>query len=70
MVSTEKHQTNSRLEELDFLISIMTDLSLKYEGHNKNLLSELISTLNYRKEKEELISVAKYKSKKFSKKKY
>lgn len=53
--------TNNRLEELEFLISILSELS-HYKEHNENLLSELISNLNYRKEREELTTIAKSKS--------
>ena len=53
---------NSRVEELEFLIIIMSDLVYKYKGHNNKLLEELISNLNYRKEKEETTIVAKSKS--------
>ena len=44
---------NTRIEELDFLISIMSELSMKYKNHNTKLLAELISTLEYRKDREE-----------------
>lgn len=56
---------NSRLEELEFLISIMNDLAHKYQGHNTKLLEELISNLNYRKDKEEITTKAKSKSEEY-----
>jgi len=61
MVRT-KQDTNTRVEELNFLISIMKDLSHNYKGHNISLLIELISVLSYRKEKEEHTSAEKSKS--------
>lgn len=56
---------NSRVEELEFLISIMNDLAHKYQGHNTRLLEELISNLTYRKDHEEVTTVAKSKSEQF-----
>ena len=61
--------TNSRIEELDFLISILGDLAHKYKNHNTNLLEELISNLSYRKEKEEVTAVAKFRSEEYLQKK-
>lgn len=55
-------EVNSRVIELEFLISIMNDLVHKYKNHNAKLLEELISNLEYRKEKEELTVEAKAKS--------
>ena len=51
---------NSRVEELDFLIDIMSDLAYHYKEHNENLLKELISNLSYRREKEVNTLVSKY----------
>ena len=61
MDATAEH-CNSRVEELEFLISIMSDLAHKYSGHNETLLEELISNLKYRQEKEEHTLVAKSRS--------
>ena len=60
MDSATEH-TNNRIEELEFLISILSDLS-HYKEHNETLLSELISNLNYRRDREELTTIAKSKS--------
>lgn len=55
-------ESYSRVEELEFLITIMGDLAHTYKNHNTKLLEELISTLNYRKNKEEITVIAKSKS--------
>jgi hypothetical protein len=53
-------ECNSRIDEFDFLISIMSDLAYNYKGHNIRLLEELIANLNYRRvnEKSTIISKA------------
>ena len=61
---------NSRVEELEFLISIMSDLAHKYKGHNINLLEELISNLNYRRNNEEKTTIAKSKSEEYHRQKH
>jgi len=50
---------NTRIQEFDFLISIMNDLCFKYPQHNKKLLENLIQTLQYMKENEENTVIAK-----------
>jgi len=62
-MDTTEH-TNNRIEELEFLISVLSDLA-HYKGHNENLLLELISNLNYRKDREELTTIAKSKSEEY-----
>lgn len=56
---------NTRVEEFEFLITIMSDLAHKYQGHNQNLLEELISNLEYRKDHEETTVIAKCKSEEY-----
>jgi len=46
------NDTYNRVEELEFLISVLSELSTKYKKHNSNLLEEIISTLKYRKANE------------------
>lgn len=60
MVVSEK--VNSRVDELEFLISIMNDLRFKYPSHNKNILESIVSQLEYQKSNEETTVVAKAKS--------
>lgn len=60
---------NTRIEELDFLISIMSDLVFKYKGHNTRLLEELISNLKYRRDNEKTTVIAKHKSEEYQKQK-
>jgi len=55
-------KVNSRVDELNFLISVLNDLAHKYHNHNAKLLEELISNLEYRKGNEELTVEAKAKS--------
>ena len=54
-----KEPINSRVDELEFLISIMNELAHKYKGHNTKLLEELISNLEYRKTNEQTTIKAK-----------
>ncbi len=49
----DNNQCNSRVEEFDFLITIMNDLSRNYNDHNSKVLDELVSNLRYRKTNEE-----------------
>ena len=60
MVVAEK--VNSRLEELDFVISIMNDLCYRYPSHNKNVLESIVSQLEYQKSNEETTVIAKAQS--------
>ena len=67
MDSEEKK--NSRLQEIEFLISILNDLSHNYPEHNENVLEELIANLCYRRDKEEITRTAKSKSEEFMQRK-
>ena len=69
MDTTTEHK-NTRLEELEFLITIMSDLAHEYKDHNDKLLEELISNLKYRKNSEEATVVAKSKSVESNKQKH
>ena len=60
MVVSEK--VNSRVEELEFLISVMNELRFKYPQHNRNLLESVVSQLEYQKSNEETTVIAKAKS--------
>jgi len=60
---------NSRIQELEFLISIMNDICHNYPSHNDKLLEELIANLSYRKDKEEVTTTAKSKSAEFTRQK-
>lgn len=71
MIDTmESAKCNTRLEEFDFLISIMSDLAHKYPNHNERLLEELISNLKYRRENEKTTVIAKHKSEEYQKQKH
>ena len=61
----DTEQANSRLQELEFLVSIMSDLAHTYKGHNVRLLEELISNLNHRIDSEETTAEAKFKSEQY-----
>ena len=60
MIVAEK--INSRLEELEFIISIMNDLRYRYPSHNKNVLESIVSHLEYQKSNEETTVIAKAQS--------
>lgn len=57
---------NNRLMELEFIISILNDLIVNYPEHHTNLLMELKSTLEYRRDSEEKTTTAKSKSEEFN----
>lgn len=61
-MSVVAEKVNSRLEELDFVISIMNDLRYKYKNHNVPVLETIVSQLEYQKSNEETTVVAKAKS--------
>ena len=44
---------NTRVEELDFLISIITELKNKYKEHNSGILQNVLQQLQYQRELEE-----------------
>jgi len=60
MVVAEK--VNSRVDELNFLISVLNDLIYKYPYHNKQILESIASQLEYQKSNEETTVMAKAKS--------
>lgn len=60
MCTTET--VNSRVEELEFLISVLNDLAFKYPNHNTKLLEEIISNFKYRRDTEETTIIAKARS--------
>ncbi len=58
MVSVAEKE-NSRVDELEFLISIMNELKFKYKNHNEKVLESVISQLKYQKSNEETTIMAK-----------
>jgi len=52
----------NRLEEYEWLITIMCDLKINYKEHHEGVLIEIINYLNNRKEAEEKTVIAKYES--------
>jgi hypothetical protein len=44
---------NSRIEELEFLRSIMFDLRHSYPDHNEKILDDVLQNINYKLECEE-----------------
>ncbi len=67
MCTTET--VNSRVEELEFLISVLNDLAHRYKGHNTKLLEEIISNFEYRRDTEETTVIAKARSEEYQQKK-
>ena len=62
---------NTRSEELEFIVAIMTDLVHNYnDTHNDKLLEELISNLKYRIDREEITITAKSKSEEYLQQQY
>lgn len=53
---------NSRIDELNFLISVLNDLIHRYPNHNRQILESVASQLEYQKSNEETTVVAKAKS--------
>jgi len=53
---------NSRIQEFEFLISIMNDLLYKYPNHNQKVLTSVVSQLEYQKSNEETTVIAKSQS--------
>jgi hypothetical protein len=69
-MDTTTETVNSRVQEFEFLISILNDLAHKYQGHNTRLLEEIISNFEYRRETEETTIIAKSRSEEFQRQKY
>ena len=59
-------KVNSRHTELEFLSSILRDLYNNYEQHHTNIVHELLQTVEYRLEKEEITIKAKAKSEQYN----
>ena len=40
---------NSKIQEYDFLVSILSDLRNNYKGHNKEVLSHVLAVCSFNK---------------------
>lgn len=52
---------HSRYDEYEWLQGILLELYHKYDNHNKNVIGEILDIIKYRKEKEVVTMVERYR---------